>query len=102
MADNMKIYYPAVDGAITQIEQIAQRYATVAENFKNEFDTATKGWTGESKNAMKNYIDVAVYNYIAEDMKKTVLALVTLLENNQQQINSADSKIAESLPKQIG
>jgi uncharacterized protein YukE len=93
--------FPEMRQAVSDIRDISSNYKSIASQFQSDFDGATKEWEGESKEALKYFIDTPVMEYINETIPKLLDGLAELLEANAKQMEDADHQIAENIPKSL-
>ena len=93
--------YPQMQAAAKEIRQYAEEYRIAANALKEKIEANTTAWTGASKNRFIAFIDGAVYQYTSSSIPATMEALAQLLEQNAEQMKSADQELADSLPTEL-
>lgn len=92
-----KIVNQSVLDAIQAINDLAQSYKTAGENFIRDLNNALAEMEGETKDALKNFINNDVNTYVVEDIPKALSGMADLLEANRMNFDTLDSKIAASI-----
>lgn len=93
--------YPQMQAAVQQINQYAQQYQAAANTLKQAIESSTEAWTGASKDKFKMFMDGAVYEYTSKSIPAVAEALAELLKQNAEQMQTADSELAASLPSEL-
>ncbi len=94
--------YEEMRQAASDIEGIAELYKSAATTFESDFIASISEWEGESKTAMQTFISGPVMDYARDTVPQLLQALAELLNANADQMESADSQIADSIPKSLG
>ncbi len=94
--------YAEMRKAVEEIKEIAQKYKTAATNLETNYLEATRGWSGESKNKMDQFISEAAMGYMRDTVPQLLEALAELLAANADQMESADRQIADNIPTSLG
>lgn len=108
MAD-CKIVNPNIIAAINQIggsEQghligIAKKYETAGIALMDALNIAISNMEGETKEALKNFLDATVKQYVVTDLPVAINALSVLLESNRANFEEVDRQIAECISGSI-
>ena len=93
--------YEEMRNAVTKIKDIAARYKKAGSSFTSGFVAATKEWEGDSKEKMTGLINGDVNEMLTVEIPKYLEGLATLLSQNIEQMQKADSQIADSIPDQL-
>lgn len=94
--------YVEMRNAVEQIKGISERYKAAAIALEENFNTATAGWEGASKERMKMFISGPVMEYTRDTVPQLLTSLAELLTANADQMEKVDSQIAESIPTTLG
>lgn len=94
--------YEEMRSAVEEIKGIATRYKTAATTLETNFNNAITGWEGASKDKMKLFISGPVMEYTRDTVPQLLESLASLLTANADQMEKADSQIAESIPTTLG
>lgn len=92
-----KIVNQSVLDAIDAIKSISNSYRTLGEEFIKSFNNAIAEMEGETKDALKNFIDTDVNKFVAEDLPDAVYGMSELLEANRANFESLDSQLAANI-----
>lgn len=93
--------YEEMRNAVTKIQDIAARYKEAGSSFTSGFVAATQEWEGDSKEKMTRLINGDVNEMLTVEIPKYLEGLATLLSQNIEQMQKADSQIADSIPDQL-
>lgn len=93
--------YVEMRKAVEDIKGIATRYKSAADTFNSDFTDAVSEWEGESREAMKRFIDGPVMEYMGETVPQLLEALAELLAANADAMEKADNQIAENIPASL-
>ena len=100
MADRMVFSYPKMEAAVTELENLAQKYKKAGHNFETAFVEGINGWEGLSKQKMEHF-NQEVKEYVEESIPALIHALSALLKSNIDQMKNVDKQIAESIPSSL-
>ena len=92
-----RIVNQGVVTARDEITRLAAEYRTAGENFITDLNNAIAEMEGETKDALKSFIDNDVNNFVAEDLPKALEGMAELLEANRSNFESVDKQIADSI-----
>ena len=101
MAEKIVYNYDEMQKAVTKIQDIAARYKDAGNSFISGFGSATQEWEGDSKEKMMRLIDGDVNEMLTVEIPKYLEGLATLLAQNIEQMQKADSQIADSIPDHL-
>ncbi len=101
MPEKIVYNYEEMKNAVTKIQDIAARYKEAGSNFTSGFINAIQGWEGDSKEKMVKLINGDVNEMLTVEISKYLEGLATLLTQNIEQMQKADSQIADSIPDQL-
>lgn len=94
--------YEEMRSAAEEINNIAARYKTAANTLESDFNGAITEWEGASKEKMQQFISGPVMQYTRDTVPKLLESLASLLNSNADQMEKADSQIAENIPTTLG
>ncbi len=83
--------------AVNAIADISGKYKTAGEAFITDLNAAINEMEGAAKDALKNFIDNDVKQFVAEDLPAAVDGMSQLLEGNRDNFEKVDAQIAESI-----
>lgn len=83
--------------AVQSIADIAGQYKTAGENFITELNNALSEMEGATKDALKNFIDNDVNQFVAVDLPNALTGMSQLLEANRENFEKVDEQIAQSI-----
>ena len=92
-----RIVYSAVDAAIGQIETAKGAYDTAADTFISAFHSAIAEMEGAAKDALLDFFDKDVTEYIQTSLPGAVDGMKTLLKANLDNFEKVDQQIANSI-----
>lgn len=92
-----RIVNQSVVDAVTTIGKIADSYRTAGEEFIQELNNAIAEMEGETKDALKKFIDTDVNNFVASDLPDAVKGMSELLEANRTNFVDVDKQIADNI-----
>lgn len=101
MATKIVYNYEEMRNAVAKINDIATRYRDAGGNFTSGFVSATRDWEGESKEKMIRLINGDVNEMLTKEIPNYLESLANLLSQNIEQMQKADSQIADSIPDQL-
>ncbi len=94
--------YEEMRSAVEEIKTIAGQYKAAANTLESDFIAAIGGWEGASKEKMQQFISGPVMQYTRDTVPKLLESLAELLTANADQMEKADSQIAENIPTTLG
>lgn len=92
-----RIVNQSVAEAVTEIKTISDSYRSAGEDFIKDLNNAIAEMEGETKDALKNFIDNDVNNFVATDLPDAVKGMSDLLEANRKNFEDIDKQIADSI-----
>lgn len=92
-----RIVNQGVETARDEINRIAGEYKTAGEDFVRNLNSAIAEMEGETKDALKKFIDGDVNTFVATDLPNALIGMKDLLEANRQNFVDVDKQIAESI-----
>lgn len=92
-----KIINQSVVDAVSTIATISGSYKTAGEEFVKALNSAIAEMEGETKDALKKFIDNDVNNFVAVDLPDAVKGMSDLLEANRKNFEDADKQIADNI-----
>ena len=92
-----KIVDAAVVSATNEIQSISEKYKTLGEAFIKDLNNAIAEMEGETKDALKIFIDGTINTFVATDLPTAIEGMATLLDANRTNFISVDSKIAQQI-----
>ncbi len=92
-----RIVNQGVETARDEINRIAGEYKTAGEDFVRDLNSAIAEMEGETKDALKKFIDGDVNTFVATDLPNALIGMKDLLEANRQNFVDVDKQIAESI-----
>ena len=101
MSDKIVFDYAAMSASIKAIQAKAEAYATAADTLKSSLTNATANWTGASKNSFMTLIEGDFYKHTHTTIPEAVKGMASLLQNNLENMQNADSELAKSIPQQM-
>ena len=92
-----RIVNQGVETARDEINRIAGEYKTAGEDFVRDLNSAIAEMEGETKDALKKFIDGDVNTFVATDLPNALIGMKDLLEANRQNFVDVDKQIADSI-----
>lgn len=92
-----RIVNQGVETARDEIKTIAKEYRTLGEDFIKDLNSAIAEMEGETKDALKKFIDTDVNTFVANDLPDALEGMAELLEANRTNFVDVDQKIADSI-----
>lgn len=92
-----KIVNQSVVEAVNEIREIYDSYKNAGEEFIKDLNNAIAEMEGETKDALKKFIDTDVNTFVAIDLPDAVNAMAELLELNRTNFVDVDKSIADSI-----
>lgn len=92
-----RIVNQGVEAARDEIKKIAGEYKTLGEDFVKDLNSAIAEMEGETKDALKKFIDTDVNTFVATDLPEALNGMAELLEANRTNFVDVDQKIADSI-----
>lgn len=92
-----RIVNQGVETARDEIKRIADEYQTAGEDFVRDLNSAIAEMEGETKDALKAFIDKDVNAFVATDLPEALKGMAELLEANRMNFVDVDKQIAESI-----
>lgn len=93
--------YVEMRKAAEDIRNMATKYQQASGKFVNGFNDSIAAWEGDSQEKMKQFVNAPVQEYMGETVPQLLNAFADLLDTNADQMEKADSQIAESIPTEI-
>ena len=85
-----------------EVQAMTSEYSAAANQFNNQFESATAEWQGASKDKMLVFVEGPVAKYLTDTVPQLLEALGKLLEENARQMQEADEELANSIPDSLG
>ena len=103
MAQKIVFNYDQMSKSVTTLNSCADDYQNAAETLYTALDTLFTGgnWTGASKDAFEKLWTGSVYKHIHQAIPDAVRGLASVLQNNINTMQQADSQIAGSIPDSL-
>ncbi len=101
MASKIVFDYDRMNATVGEIQAIAEEFKSAATQLESDFQAATSGWEGDSKEKMNALISGAVMSYARDDISTLLNGLAELLKANADQMANADQQIAASIPQSL-
>lgn len=92
-----RIVDAAVSSAVTEISDIAGQYETVGKSFIENFNSAIAEMEGETKDALKNFVNSTVQEFVETNIPKAIDGMAQLLEANRTNFINVDLEIAQQI-----
>ena len=92
-----RIVNQSVLDTVDKIKAISDLYRTQGEEFIKAFNDAIAEMEGETKDALKKFIDTDVNTFVAVDLPNAVKGMSELLEANRSNFESLDGQIAANI-----
>ena len=92
-----RIVNAAVEGAVENFKTISDTYKSDGEAFIQALNAAIAEMEGETKDALKTFIDNDVKKFVEVDLPEAVKGMAELLEANSTTFVDVDKKIADSI-----
>lgn len=92
-----RIVNASMVAAKESLDSIAQQYETAGAQFVSDLNNALAEMEGDSKDALKEFIDKKVNDFVATDLAAAIKGMSSLLEANRSNFELADKKIAEAI-----
>ncbi|OPX42024.1 hypothetical protein CLHUN_40830 [Ruminiclostridium hungatei] len=83
--------------AVSTIADISGKYKSAGEAFIKDLNDAINEMEGAAKDALKNFIDTDVNQFVAVDLPTAVDGMSKLLEGNRDNFEKVDAQIAQSI-----
>lgn len=92
-----RIVNSAMTESVNKINQISANYKTLGENFIQDLNSAIAEMEGETKDALKHFIDTDVKDFVETGLPEAVSGMGQLLEANRSNFEDIDRQIAASI-----
>lgn len=92
-----RIVNQSVIDAVSTIKEISQSYRTAGEEFVQSLNNALAEMEGETKDALKSFIDSDVNTFVVQDLPKALEGMAELLEANRTNFVDVDKQIADNI-----
>lgn len=92
-----RIVNASVVQAVSDIKGYSDAYKTAGDNFIEAFNTAIAEMEGETKDALKKFLDGDVKTFVAENLPDAVKGMSDLLEANRSNFEKVDKQIADNI-----
>ena len=92
-----RIVNQTVADAVSTIKTISDSYRTAGEELIKALNDAIAEMEGETKDALKKFIDTDVNTFVATDLPDAVKGMSELLEANRTNFVDVDKQIADSI-----
>jgi len=92
-----RIVNAGVEAAVQAIEASSTQFKSAGENFISDLNSAISEMEGETKDALKKFIDGDVNDFVAEGLPDALTGMANLLEQNRTQFVETDFSISESI-----
>lgn len=92
-----RIVNQSVVDAVDEINTIYGEYKSAGEDFIKDLNNAIAEMEGETKDALKKFIDTDVNTFVAVDLPAAVEGMAKLLEANRTNFEDVDKQIADSI-----
>lgn len=83
--------------AVSKIKQISDSYKSAGEDFVQALNNAIAEMEGETKDALKNFIDKDVNDFVATNLPAALQGMAELLEANRTNFVDVDKQIADNI-----
>lgn len=92
-----RIVNASVAQAVTTIADISGKYKIAGEEFVKALNGAISEMEGAAKDALKNFIDTDVNQFVAEQLPTAIDNMSKLLEGNRDNFEKVDTQLAASI-----
>ena len=92
-----RIVNESVANAVMEINGISKSYKDAGDALISALTSAIADMEGEAKDAFQTLIDGDIKSFVSENLPEAVKGMSDLLEQNRQQFEDVDAKIAESI-----
>lgn len=92
-----RIVNEKVANAVAAIYELSNTYKTAGEDFVRDLNAALAEMEGETKDALNNFINKDVNDFVAEQLPDAVKGMSDLLEANRSNFETVDSQIAQNI-----
>lgn len=92
-----RIVNESVANAVMEINGISKSYKDAGDALISALTSAIADMEGEAKDAFQTLIDSDIKSFVSENLPEAVKGMADLLEQNRQQFEDVDAKIAESI-----
>lgn len=92
-----RIVNEKVANAVTAIHELSNAYKTAGEDFVRDLNAALAEMEGETKDALNNFINKDVNDFVAVQLPEAVNGMSELLEANRTNFVNVDSQIAQNI-----
>ena len=92
-----RIVNESVTNAVMEINGISKSYKDAGDALISALTSAIADMEGEAKDAFQTLIDGDIKSFVSENLPEAVKGMADLLEQNRQQFEDVDAKIAESI-----
>ncbi|MDR0514420.1 MAG: hypothetical protein LBG81_04580 [Coriobacteriaceae bacterium] len=86
-----------VSNAVDTIKGISDSYRTAGENFVSDLNAAISEMEGNTKDALKAFIDNDINAFVSEQLPGAIAGMSELLEGNRSNFEKTDSDLAASI-----
>ena len=103
MAQKIVFNYNQMSNSVTTLNSCADDYQNAADTLNTAMSALLEGgnWTGASKDAFEKLWTGSVYKHIHQAIPDAVRGLASVLQNNINTMQQADSQIAGSIPDSL-
>ena len=92
-----RIVNASVVTAVQAIQKASEDYRNAGEEFIKSLNAAIAEMEGETKDALKKFIDTDVNEFVATSLPEAVKGMADLLEANRTNFIDVDKQIADSI-----
>lgn len=92
-----RIVNASVEAAVQAVQKSSDDYRTAGEEFVKALNGAISEMEGETKDALKKFIDTDVNQFVATDLPDAVKGMSELLEANRTNFVDVDQQISNSI-----
>jgi WXG100 family type VII secretion target len=102
MASEIIYRFDKMTDAAGKIDELAESYRNLGQQFIDKVNTETGGWEGDSKTKFSALVNGEVNQYLVKEVPAMLNGLAKLLRADAQQMEKADAQVAEGIPAGIG
>jgi hypothetical protein len=86
-----------MDQSVSNLNGYATQYEEAATTFVTAFKAAIEAMEGDSKDALDEFFDTKVEDFVTKDLPGAIRGLATLLDSNAKNFDETDAQVAASI-----
>lgn len=92
-----RVVKASMDQSVSNLNGYATQYEEAATTFVTAFKAAIEAMEGDSKDALEEFFNTNVENFVTKDLPDAIRGLATLLESNATYFDDTDAQVAASI-----